>query len=142
MTRQPVTVLDEQECWELISGLSLGRLVTIVDGRPEVFPVNFVVQDKTVLFRTGEGTKLLSTVLNNQVVFEVDDHNVIEGWSVVVRGTARQLRGSVEVAAAEEAGLFPWIATTKPYFVRIEPNEISGRGFIFGSEPDHTAEPS
>ena len=42
-----------------VSGsVALGRLVTSVDGQPEIFPVNFVVQHRSVLFRTAEGTKL------------------------------------------------------------------------------------
>lgn len=133
--RKPVTVLSEQDSWDLLSSVSLGRLVTLVDGRPEIFPVNITVQDRTVLFRTGEGTKLFSTVVNSQVVFEVDDHNVTEGWSVIVRGTARPLWTSAEVAEAERAPLFSWIATEKPHYVRITPHEITGRGFMFGSEP-------
>ena len=71
--------------------MALGRLVTSVDGEPEIFPVNFVVQHRTVLFRTAEGTKLVSAAINNNVVFEADDHNVAEGWSVIVRGVARTL---------------------------------------------------
>ena len=71
---QPVTVLGEDECWELLSSVALGRLVTCVGSRPEIFPVNFVVQRPTVLFRTAEGTKLLSVVVDNHVVFEADGH--------------------------------------------------------------------
>ena len=43
-----------------------------------IFPVNFVVQHRTVLFRTAEGTKLVSAAINNRVLFEADDHNVAE----------------------------------------------------------------
>lgn len=78
-TDDGVTILSDHECWELMAGVSLGRLVTSVDGQPEIFPVNYVVQHRTVLFRTAEGTKLVSTAINNQVLFEVDDHNVGEG---------------------------------------------------------------
>ena len=55
-----------------------GRLVTCIGGEPEIFPVNFVVQDRTVLFRTGEGTKLFVAVTDGKVAFEADDHNVAE----------------------------------------------------------------
>jgi len=97
----PVAVLSETESWNLLASVALGRLITSVDGEPEVFPVNFVVQDRTVLFRTAEGTKLVSAAINNNVVFEADDHNVAEGWSVIVRGIARTLRTDDEVRAAE-----------------------------------------
>ena len=50
---EPISILTETECWSLLSSVALGRLVTSVDGHPEIFPVNFVVQHKTVLFRTA-----------------------------------------------------------------------------------------
>lgn len=80
-TIEPVTVLSACESWELLSGAALGRLVTSVDGQPEIFPVNFVVQDRTVLFRTAEGTKLVSSAINNRVLFEADGHGASGGWS-------------------------------------------------------------
>ena len=137
MDIQPVTALSDDDSWHLISGVHLGRLVTVVDGRPEIFPVNFVVQRRTVLFRTAEGTKLFGAVMNDQVLFEADDHNVVEGWSVIVRGTATVLFGADEIQDAEQAGLYPWIATRKLRFVRVTPSDVTGRRFVFGSEPDN-----
>ena len=89
---EPITILSESESWNLLASVALGRLVTSVDGEPEIFPVNFAVQHRTVLFRTAEGTKLVSAAINNRVLFEADDHHVAEGWSVIVEGTARTLR--------------------------------------------------
>ncbi|BBY74861.1 pyridoxamine 5'-phosphate oxidase [Mycolicibacterium parafortuitum] len=137
-TDAPVTVLSDSESWDLLGSVSLGRLVTTVNGWTEIFPVNFVVQKNTVLFRTAEGTKLLTTALNEYVVFEADDHNVAEGWSVVVRGKAKLLATSTEIAEARRAALYPWIATQKERFVRITPQTVTGRRFIFGPEPDVT----
>ena len=133
---QPISILSETECWNLLSSVALGRLVTSVDGQPAIFPVNFVVQRRTVLFRTSEGTKLVSAAINNQVLFEADDHGVTEGWSVIVKGTARILRTDEEIEEAERAQLLPWTATVKRHFVRIRPLSITGRRFTFGSEPD------
>jgi nitroimidazol reductase NimA-like FMN-containing flavoprotein (pyridoxamine 5'-phosphate oxidase superfamily) len=133
---QPISILSETECWKLLSGAALGRLVTSVDGDPEIFPVNFVVQHRTVLFRTAEGTKLVSAAINNRVLFEVDDHNVCDGWSVVLKGIAQTLRTNEEIDEAERAQLLPWIATIKPHYVRIRPLSVSGRRFAFGPEPD------
>ena len=131
----PVTVLNDDQSWDLISGVHLGRLVTVLEGRPEIFPVNFVVQRRTILFRSAEGTKLFSTVMNDHVLFEADDHGVAEGWSVIVRGTAELLYGSDDIQEAEQAGLYPWIPTQKLRFVRITPTDVTGRRFVFGPEP-------
>lgn len=133
---EPVSILSQTQCWDLLSSGSLGRLVTSVDGQPEIFPVNYVVQGRTILFRTAEGTKLVSTAINNNVLFEVDNHNVAEGWSVIVKGMARSLRSAEDIAEAEQAQLLPWVATVKSNYVRIRPMSVTGRRFMFGSEPD------
>jgi len=132
----PVTVLSEDESWSLLSSVSLGRLVTILGGQPEIFPVNFVTQRQTVLFRTAQGTKLFSAVMSGRVAFEADGHTVAEGWSVIVKGTAHQLSANADILDAQEAPLLPWTATLKPHYVRVIAMEITGRRFRFGPEPD------
>jgi uncharacterized protein len=133
---EPITILSESESWNLLASVALGRLVTSVDNEPEIFPVNFVVQNRTVLFRTAEGTKFISTLINKRVLFEADDHNVAEGWSVIVKGVARTLRTDDEIRQAERAQLLPWTATLKLHYVRVIPTSITGRRFGFGPEPD------
>lgn len=134
--QQPVVALSSEECWDLLKSVTLGRLVTILAGQIEIFPVNFVTQEQTILFRTAEGTKLFATVMNDQVVFEADDHTVLGGWSVVARGTARELVTKAELDEAEKAQLLTWTATVKQRFVRITVDELSGRRFVFGPEPE------
>jgi nitroimidazol reductase NimA-like FMN-containing flavoprotein (pyridoxamine 5'-phosphate oxidase superfamily) len=137
----PITVLDDQEAWNRLSSVALGRLVTSFGGQLEIFPVNFVVQNDTVLFRTAEGTKLFTTVMNEKVLFEADDHTVAEGWSVIVRGTARLLTGAEEIQQADRAGLMPWVPTEKLRYVRVTPTELTARHFTFGPEPQHGGVP-
>ncbi|MCH9722393.1 MAG: pyridoxamine 5'-phosphate oxidase family protein [Actinomycetia bacterium] len=135
--QDPITVLGDSDAWNLLSSVALGRLVTSFGGQLEIFPVNFVTQNETVLFRTAEGTKLFTTVMNEKVLFEADDHTVAEGWSVIVRGTARVLSSSEEIREADKAVLMPWVPTEKLRYVRVTPNEISARRFRFGPEPQH-----
>ena len=97
---QPISILSETECWNLLSSVALGRIVTSVEGEAAIFPVNFVVQHHTVLFRTAVGTKLVSAAINNQVLFEADDHGIEEGWSVILKGTARILGTSEDIDEA------------------------------------------
>jgi nitroimidazol reductase NimA-like FMN-containing flavoprotein (pyridoxamine 5'-phosphate oxidase superfamily) len=132
----PVTVLSEHECWSFLSSVSLGRLVTIMGGQPEIFPVNFVTQRRTVLFRTAQGTKLYSAVMSDQLAFEADDHTAAEGWSVIIKGRAHLLSANAEILDAEEAPLLSWPGTLKPHYVRVIALEITGRRFKFGPEPD------
>lgn len=69
------------------------------------------------------------------MVFEVDDHNVAEGWSVIVRGTARSLRSDDEIADAERAQVLPWTSYEKSHYIRVIPEMVTGRRFQFGSLP-------
>lgn len=133
----PVTVLSEDECWYLLASRTLGRLVTVVAGQPEIFPVNFVVQRPTVLFRTAEGRKLLSSVMDERVAFEADDHDFAGGWSVVVKGRADVMSDSADLERAERAQLLSWVPTDKEHYVRIAAAEITGRRFRFATEPEH-----
>ena len=92
-----------RQFWSLLSSLSLGRFVTCLDGRPEIFPVNFVTQRPTVLFRTAEGTKLFGAATHPFVAFEADYHDaeLTYGWSVIVKGRAHVLSTGAEVGEAE-----------------------------------------
>lgn len=132
-----ITVLDAHEAWQLLADASLGRLVTHFGGQLEIFPVNFAVQDRTVLFRTAEGTKLFTTLMSDEVLFEADGHNDESGWSVILRGGAHILNTAEEIHAADRAGLIPWVATEKLRYVRITPTQLSARRFRFGPEPQH-----
>lgn len=130
----PVSVLAASECWDRLASVSLGRLVTSVDGEPSIFPVNYAVQNRTILFRTAEGTKLVSAAINSTVLFEADDHTVTDGWSVIVTGSARSLRTDEEIAEAEATNLRPWTIPEKSHYVRIRPLNVTGRHFAFGGE--------
>jgi uncharacterized protein len=132
---QPISILSGSECWELMSSVALGRLVTSVDGHPEIFPVNFVVQDRGILFRTAQGTKLVSAAINDQVLFEVDQYDAAEGWSVIVKGNARVMRTDEQRDTAERAHLTPWTSSAKQHFILIRPLSVTGRRFRFDSEP-------
>jgi nitroimidazol reductase NimA-like FMN-containing flavoprotein (pyridoxamine 5'-phosphate oxidase superfamily) len=137
LNAEPMTVLDEDESWQLLASMTLGRLVTIVAGQPEIFPVNFVVQRRTVLFRTAEGRKLLSSVIDERVAFEADDHDFDGGWSVVVKGRADAMSDEADLERADRAQLLSWTPSVKQHYVRIVAAEITGRRFRFGAEPDH-----
>lgn len=131
-----IHVLSEAECWELLDGTSFGRLAVSVSNQPEIFPVNYYADGRTVLFRTAEGTKLLELTINSLVAFESDHYGDTDAWSVVVKGHARVIESQREVFAADQLPLAPWIPTLKYIYVRVEPTEISGRRFERGPEPE------
>jgi hypothetical protein len=131
-----VEVLQPPACWSLLRGAQVGRLAVVVDGEPEIFPVNFVDDHGTIVFRTAEGTKLAASVQHQAVAFEVDGYDPGAGsaWSVVVKGRGAEVAAGEEVLDVLRLPLFPWHAAPKPRFVRIEPVEITGRRFSTVSE--------
>ena len=136
MSDNAITHLDEARCHELLATESLGRLVTVSDGHADIFPVNYAHSDGKLYFRTAEGTKLAELTVDPRVLFQVDHIEGESAWSIVVRGTARRLDNFTEINDAEELGLKPWVPTLKYNFVEITPEEIDGRGFEFGEEPE------
>jgi len=122
-------VLDEHECWELLRSQEVGRLAVAIENRPDIFPVNYVVDHGTVVFRTAEGTKWAAAVLGASVAFEVDGEITEEAWSVVIKGRAVEIDNMYEFFDALDLPLYPWHLAPKHRFVRIIPDEVTGRRF-------------
>ena len=124
-------VLTTNQCWELLRESVVGRLAVTVDGNPDIFPVNPVIDHGTIVFRTSAGTKLAATK-GRDVAFEVDgyDTSTAQAWSVVVKGSAHEIWEVDEVLRALRLPLFPWQPGRKPRFVRLEPTSITGRRFV------------
>jgi hypothetical protein len=122
--------LTEAECWGLVSQTVVGRLAVCLDGRAYIFPINFVGDQGSIVFRTAEGTKL-SAARNRHVVFEIDGYEAVQGvaWSVIIAGVAREIESDFEWSDVETFPLFPWHVAPKAHFVRIAAEEISGRRF-------------
>ena len=127
--------IDEAECWKLLASVPVGRIAVIVGHYPLVFPVNHTVDGRNILFRTGVGTKLWALNRSN-VTFQVDeiDFERRSGWSVMVRGSAREvnLPRDVGVTVSEEPVVEvdengPWAPGERLHLVRIVPDGISGR---------------
>lgn len=133
---EPVLVLDEEQIWKLLEHTAHGRLVVVPGGRVEIFPFNFAVQDRTLVMRTGPGNKLAGMAVDENVVVEADGILDDQAWSVVLRGRAQLLESEADRSRAEELNLKPWVPTAKDFYVRITPDEVSGRHFAFGPHPE------
>ena len=127
----PDTVhLTEQECWSLLEQHVVARLAVDIGGQPDIFPINYLIDGSSIVFRTGAGTKLAGAVLSRHVAIEIDGLEVDGSvWSVVVKGIAHEITDMEERFAMDDLPLYPWIASEKPNFVRIEPQLTTGRRF-------------
>jgi nitroimidazol reductase NimA-like FMN-containing flavoprotein (pyridoxamine 5'-phosphate oxidase superfamily) len=132
----PVLVLDEEQSWKLLENTQHGRIVLTAAGETDMFPINYRAHDGVLLLRTAPGTKLAELTINENVLFEADGILSEEAWSVVVKGAARVLTLSQEIADAEALNLKTWVPTFKDFYVEIKPSRISGRHFNFGGQPE------
>jgi nitroimidazol reductase NimA-like FMN-containing flavoprotein (pyridoxamine 5'-phosphate oxidase superfamily) len=100
-----------------------------VGSQPDIFPVNYVVEDGEIIVRTAEGTKLAAAIMGGRVAFEIDEFNADNhtGWSVVVHGTAREAEGLLDVMHDEEIDTSPWADGAKLRVVHITPDHVTGR---------------
>lgn len=124
----PVTLLTDEQCWELLRAHEFGRLAYHLGDEVHIVPINYAVDHDTLLFRTDEGSKLLGVVMNSDVAFEIDQYDDELARSVVVRGRARVLEEDEE-HRAENVPLRPWVATPKYNVVEILPKQVTGREF-------------
>lgn len=129
--RTGVVVLDAHRCWELLRSVQVGRLALIIDGRPKIYPLNFVTDHGTIVFRTAEGSKLSGVLAHRTVAFEADgvDPESETAWSVVVSGEAEEIRTTSDALVAMSLPLYPWHTGPKNRFVRIVPEGVTGRQF-------------
>ncbi|UVJ41260.1 pyridoxamine 5'-phosphate oxidase family protein [Arthrobacter sp. CJ23] len=122
--------LSPDECWDLLGRTSVGRLAVIVDHHPEIFPVNYVLDQGSIVFRTGVGTKFWAT-MTDPCALEIDGYSASSGkaWSVVVRGQTRLFLDQHERAAVDALNLDPWQPGSKSHYLRLDLDTVTGRRF-------------
>lgn len=122
--------LSVSDSWSRLRDAEFGRLAVVVHGEPDILPVSHVVDRGSLVFRTSDGTKFRGAV-GHRVAFEVDGYDAETGdaWSVVVKGTGHEISRMHDVLDALELPVVPVHRASKPFFVRIEPETVTGRRF-------------
>lgn len=127
--------LTGAECWDLVCSHVVGRLgVAGDDGEaPIIIPVNYIVDNGAIIFRSAPGTKL-SLLRNHTVAFEVDHLDVTSatGWSVLLRGRAHELTHW----ESDHLAIGTWAPGDRDHFIRIVPETITGRRIVQASWVD------
>jgi uncharacterized protein len=124
MNLQPIS---PAESIRLLASVPVGRIVFTVRALPAVRPVNFVVDDGSVIIRTGPGSKLTAAVRNAVVAFQADEIDPVghTGWSVTVTGRVQEIRDPAERDRLRPL-VTPWASGEKEHFLRIVPELVSG----------------
>ncbi len=131
---QGVERLDESECLQLIGSGRLGRLAYTGRYGPTVLPVLYKLHERSIVFHTFQDSfteEDLRTGIAHaeyRVAFEVDqfDPEALEGWVVLVVGSAHHVDTEAERASIISAGADPWPEAESEHLVRIQPMRIAG----------------
>lgn len=107
----------------------VGRLGFIAEGHPMILPVTYAASKDAVVFCTRPGTKLSAVGAGAEVVFEVGENSAEyrSGWSVIVRGTAREITDAGRLDGLRWGALRSWTVPATEHWVEISVDEISGR---------------
>ncbi|HVN52341.1 MAG TPA: pyridoxamine 5'-phosphate oxidase family protein [Acidimicrobiales bacterium] len=131
MAQRELEPLSEEECFALLGGPTVGRLVYIDDVGPIAVPVNYAVAGRDIVVRVEGGTKR-AAMRQPVITFEVDhiDEAARSGWSVVVRGTGREVEtAGVASLLQGMGGRFPspWAFGVHNVWLQITPVAVTGR---------------
>ena len=136
MDHEPLEELSESDCWTLLRTVDVGRLAAPNPaGGIDIFPVNHLVDQGSIVFRTAAGTKVTNAVQASEIAFEADnaacsyDLQRDDPWSVVVHGAAELITIQTDLFDSFELIVRPWHVSNKPYFIRLLPTSVSGRRF-------------
>ena len=125
-----IEILGEDECLRRLAAEEVGRLAVIHVTSPRIFPVNYILDGRTIVFRTDAGTKL-DHGQRSGVCFEIDafDRPTRSGWSVVVTGRLEEITpfDSRVLAEAKALPIDPWAGGTRSHWMRILIDRITGR---------------
>jgi nitroimidazol reductase NimA-like FMN-containing flavoprotein (pyridoxamine 5'-phosphate oxidase superfamily) len=128
--------ITTEECWRLARTTDVGRLA-VIDHSPStrgpsatIVPVNFLVHDGAIFFRSGPGSKMMDIAQHPRVAFEFDGHRGRRYWSVVVHGDAHRLNSDVDIENSGVQQLEAFHDDDKHNFVRIDVATITGRSFF------------
>lgn len=123
--------LPEQECWELLTTTTVGRVAFVDEDGQQLIPLNFAVVDGVVYFRTAPDSVLAGMADGMaDVAFGVDYHAELyrDGWNVTVRGSTAAVE---DQATAERLSAYeqvrPWAPGDRSLLVRLDSRSIAGR---------------
>ena len=109
----------------------VGRVAYVNDDGPVVLPVNYAVDQETVLFRTSAASPLAVHTRDGTVAFQVDEVDEVteSGWGVLLRGTAT-FEHPKATGPANHPRPSPWVQGSRNLVVRISPQLVTGRRLL------------
>ncbi len=129
MNHTPVG-LGYEESHLLLRSEVVGRVAFHPPPGLRIVPVNYVVLDDSIIWRTSPYTELGTYGADSEAVFEVDhlDHASRQGWSVIALGRIEVVDDYdlvVVIRAIRDPR--PWAAGVRHVYMRLRIDHLSGR---------------
>lgn len=126
-------VLGPEQCWKLLEQHELARLGYLLNGQVHVMPINYGVDQRSLVFATAPGSKLEAVLTGHELTLEIDQVVNEVGSSVIVRGRG-QVVPPAQVVELTQVRVRPWLAPgadvpERDVYVRMSPDEITGRSY-------------
>lgn len=118
------------ECLALLETEAVGRVAVATPLGPRIVPVNYVLREDAIVFRTAPYSQLATHAPNSELAFEVDylDHQRRLGWSVVVLGRGQTIEDPEEVRQIRSGwDPHPWADGLRNMYVKLTRREVTGR---------------
>lgn len=122
--------LTHAECWKILGDSGIGHLA--LRAQPvgvDIMPINYLVNERELFFRSAPGTKLEDIVLHPHVAVQIERLQDGRWMSVVLKGTATRLAADEDIELSGILHLVPAQPGEKFNYVRIIPDAITGRTF-------------
>jgi len=121
--------LSQDECILRLEANGVGRVAAVLDCRPYICPVNYVVHEGAIIFRTRHGSRLHMATYDSYAALEIDSTDFMyhEGWTVLVQGRSAHVADPTEIIALTQVCAAPWAEEAWDAIVRIRLDEVRGQ---------------
>lgn len=133
--------LSKSDCVIHLEANGVGRVAAVLDCRPYICPVNYVMHDGAILFRTHAGSLLHMATHDSYAALEIDSVNFLyhEGWTVLVQGRSSHVTDPAEIYELSQVCVVPWAGDDRDSIVRIRIDEVRGQRIDHRCPRPHTA---
>jgi uncharacterized protein len=128
-----LAAIDHDECLELLAAASFVRIAFVTPQGPTVLPVNHLMHEGALYFRTAPGSKLGTAAAGERVAVEADDGSAVTrtGWSVLVHGPASIVNDPMLIETLHAKPFEPWaLPADQAFWVRVELERVAGRRIV------------
>ena len=126
--------MTREDCLDALQAKRVGRLAYTTDDGPRVIPVNYILTEDGIVFRTVPDGEVARYAMDSTCAFEIDeiDEFFESGWSVLAVGVA-QLLTEADFARLRYGKIpEPWAEGPRILFVKLPLLHVSGRQLLPG----------